>query len=341
VNATPHVVIADSHISSWKDNFALERAIWEPMGAKVTLAECRTEDDLIAIGQDADVFGYVGLFTPFTARVLASLPRCRLVARWGIGMDSVDLEAASAHGIVVSNAAEYCVPEVAAHAAAFILMLGRRIIPLDRYVRAGNWAGRQLTGPTQRFSTLTLGIVGLGRIGRRLATYMKPLMGRIIAYDPYISQSDADPYGVQLVSLEELLATSDFVSMHTPLNPETRGMIGAEHFAQMKPAAFLINTSRGPVVREPELVAALREGRLAGAALDVFAEEPLPLDSPLRELENVVLTPHGAAFSQQSVEDLRAAVAETVAAVLRDEWPKHILNTGVVPRVTLHHRQIS
>ncbi len=338
MNTNAHVVIADSHINNWKGGYAQEREVWEAMGAKVTLAACRTEDDLIAIGQDVDVFAYAGLFAPFTARVLANLPRCRLVARWGIGMDSVDLEAASANGIVVANAAEYCVPEVAAHASAQILGLGRRILPLDRFVRAGNWAGGQLSGPTQRFSTLTLGIVGLGRIGRKLSTYMKPFMGRIIANDPYITQSDADPYGVQLVSLEEVLAASDFVSLHTPLNPETRGMINAKHFAQMKPTAFLVNTSRGPVINEPDLVAALQARRIAGAALDVFAEEPLPADSPLRALDNVVFTPHAAAYSQQSVEDLRIAVTETVAAVLRDEWPKHILNTGVTPRVALHHR---
>ena len=336
MNVSPHVVIVDSHLDPYRDSFAQERAAWEATGATVTLAACRTEDELIAAGQDADALVYVGLHTPFTARVLANLPRCRVVARFGIGMDSVDLDAATTHGIVVANAAEYCVPEVAAHAAAQILALARRIVPLDRWVRDGHWPGGQVAVATQRLSMQTLGIVGLGRIGRSLATYLRPIMGTILACDPYIDPRDAD--GVQLVSLEEVLAASDFVSVHTPLTPETRGMIGAAQLARMKPTAFLVNTSRGPVVDEPALIAALQAGSIAGAALDVFVEEPPAADSPLRAMDQVLLTPHAAYYSQQSIKDLRVAVADTVAAVLRDEWPLNILNPGVTPRVALHRR---
>lgn len=332
----PQVVIVDSQIFNFGDDFARERAAWEAQGATVTLARCVTEDEVIAAAREADVIAYVGLYTPFTANVLAQLPRCRLIARFGIGVDSVDLAAATEQGIVVANAAEFCVPEVADHTCALLLDLARRITQLDRFVRGGNWAGGAgRFGPVVRLSTQTLGLVGFGRIARQVARNLTYILGPKLAYDPFVSQAQADPYGVRMVELDELLAQADYVSIHTPLLPQTRGLIGAAQLARMKASAYLVNTSRGPVVDEAALIEALRSGQIAGAGLDVFGHEPLADDSPLRTLDNVILTPHTAANSTESTADLRGAVAETVSRVLHDQWPRHVMNPQVTPRRSL------
>jgi len=318
------------------DNFAFERARWEPLGFDVSVESCETEDEIIAAAQDADVLLYLGLYTPVTRRVIQALPRCRLIARYGIGMDSVDIPAATEHGIVVANAAEYCVPEVADHAAALILALARRIAILDRHLHRGEWGGIfDILPRVPRLSTLTLGIVGFGRIGQRVAHNLSAMMGEILAADPYVNAETASEHGAQLVTLDALLARADFVTLHTPLLPATRGLIGASELAQMKPTAYLINTSRGPIIDEAALIEALQNKTIAGAALDVFESEPLAADSPLRTLESVILTPHFAAYSEHALEDLRASVVHTVIDVLQNRWPPFVMNPTVQPRPPL------
>lgn len=334
-----HVVIVDTHIYDFGDQWAQERAAWAELGAKVTLAQCNSEDEIIAAAQDADILVYMGLYTPFTQKVLSQLPRCQLIARYGIGMDSVDLAAATEHGIVISNAAEYCVPEVADHATALILSLARRVTMMDRFVRNGNWGGAtNHTGPMPRLSTQCVGFVGFGRIARHAARNLVNIFGTLLAFDPYVSQEQADAYQVKLVSLNELLGQADYMSVHTPLLPQTRGLIGTEQFTKMKPTAYLINTSRGPVVDEAALITALRNKQIAGAALDVFDPEPLVQDSPLREMDNVILTPHLAAYSIQALQDLRVAVTSTVSDVIQGYLPRHVMNGNVVPRRELRRR---
>jgi D-3-phosphoglycerate dehydrogenase len=338
-NSNAQVVIIDSQFDFSKDRFAQEVAAWEALGATVTLAESKSEDEVVAAGKDADVLVYLGLYTPFTANVLSQLPKCQLIARFGIGMDSVDLAAATEQGIVVANAAEYCVPEVADHATALILSLARRITMMDRYVRGGEWGGAvQHAGPMPRLATQTVGLVGFGRIARHVARNLVNIMGTLVAYDPYVTQAQADASQVRMVSLEELLSVSDYVSIHTPLMPETRGLISGEQLAQMKPTAFLVNTSRGPVVDEAALIAALQAKEIAGAGLDVFDPEPLVDDSPLRQLDNVILTPHLAAYSLQAIEDIHTAVTATVSDVLQGYLPRHVMNLKVISRAGLQRR---
>lgn len=338
-NSNPQVVIVDSQFDFSKDRFAQEIAAWEALGATVTLAESRTEDEVIAAGKDADTLVYLGLYTPFTANVLSQLPKCQLIARFGIGMDSVDLAAATEQGIVVANAAEYCVPEVADHATALILSLARRITMMDRFVRGGNWGGSvQHAGPMPRLSTQTVGLVGFGRIARHVARNLVNIMGTLVAYDPYVTEAQAEASQVRMVSLEELLSVSDYVSVHTPLMPETRGLIGATQLAQMKPTAYLVNTSRGPVVDEAALIAALQAQQIAGAGLDVFDPEPLVDDSLLRRMDNVILTPHLAAYSLQAIEDIHTAVTATVSDVLQGFLPRYVMNPKVTPRGGLQRR---
>ncbi len=332
------VVMVDSN--SRRDDFAFERSQWEPLGIGLTVANCTTEAEIIAAAQEADVLAYGGLYTSITARVIEALTRCRLIVRYGIGVEGVDFAAATEHGILVANAAEYCVPEVADHATALILALARRIVFLDRHVQRGEWSGGfKVSGPLPRLSTTTLGLVGFGRIARRVAQNMQALVGNIVATDPYVSQEAADALGVELVSLEELLERADFVSVHTPLLSDTQGLIGAAELAHMKPTAYIVNTSRGPVIDETALIEALQQGKIAGAGLDVVEQEPLAADSPLRTLDNVILTPHFAAYSEQAVEDLRASVVQTVSDVLQGKWPLYVMNPKVQPRVALRRRE--
>ena len=337
--SSPQIVFVDTHSYDFGDQFAAERATWESLGATVRAATCKTEEEIIETCKDADILVYLGLYTPFTDKVLSQLPNCKLIARYGIGMDSVDLESATRHGIVVSNAAEYCVPEVADHATAMILSIGRRITMLDRYMRTGKWAGATThTGPIVRLGTQTVGLVGFGRIARHAARNMVNIFGKLLAYDPFVSQEQADAYQVTMVDLDELLAQADYVSVHTPLLPQTRGLIGAAQLAKMKPTAYLVNTSRGPVIDQDALIAALESRQIAGAALDVFDPEPLPEHHPLRQMDNVILTPHTAAYSEQAVADLRAAVTTTVSDVIQGYLPRHILNSNVSSRHGLRRR---
>ena len=338
--SNPRIVFVDINTYDFGDQFAGERATWEKLGATINKVHCTTEEEIIEKCKDADILVYTGLYTPFTDKVLSQLPKCKLIARYGIGMDSVDLEAATKNGIVISNAAEYCVPEVADHATAMILSLARRVTMLDRFMRAGKWASAtKHTGPIPRLSTLSVGFVGFGRIARHAARNIVNIFGTLLAYDPYVTQEQADAYQVKMMSLDELLAQADFVSVHTPLMPQTRGLIGAAELAKMKPTAFLVNTSRGPVVDEAALIQALQAGQIGGAALDVFDPEPLADDSPLRQLDNVILTPHTAAYSEEAVVDLRAAVTKTVSDVIEGYLPRHILNAKVVSRLGLRRRE--
>jgi D-3-phosphoglycerate dehydrogenase len=339
VASGPQIVLVDSQIQAFSDEIAPERAVWTSLGATTKFARCSTEDEIIEACKDADILVYFGLYTPFSEKVLSSLPKCQLIARYGIGMDSVDLDAATRYGIVVSNAAEYCVPEVADHATALILSQARRVTMLDRFVHAGNWAGATAhTGKIIRLSTQTVGFIGFGRIARHAANNMVNMFGTLLAYDPYVSQDQADAFKVRMVSMDELLAQSDYISVHTPLMPQTRGLIGAAELAKMKPTAFLVNTSRGPVVDEKALVNALQAKQIAGAALDVFDPEPLVAESPLRNFDNVILTPHTAAYSEQAIVDLRAAVTKTVGDVIEGYLPRYILNAKVTPRFGLLRR---
>jgi D-3-phosphoglycerate dehydrogenase len=337
VTLAPQIVLVDSHVYEFGDQWAAERAAWEKLGAKVSLARSTTEAEIIEAGKDADILIYLGLYTPFTERVLSQLPKCQLITRYGIGMETVDLDAATKYGIVVANAAEYCVPEVADH--TMILSLARRVTALDRYVRAGKWAEAMAqVGPITRLSLQTVGIIGLGRIGRHVARNLSNIFGTLLAYDPYVSQEQADAYQVKMVSMDDVLAQSDYVTVHTPLMAQTRGLIGAEQLAKMQPTAFLINTSRGPVVDEAALIDALESKQIAGAALDVFDSEPLAEDSPLRQMDHVILTPHTAAASVQAGIDLRAAVTATVSDVIQGYLPRHILNANVTSRFGLRRR---
>lgn len=311
--------------------FAAERAVAEAAGAELVLG-----DSANPTIRDAEIILTAGM--RFAAEVLPTLERCRLIVRYGIGVDTIDLAAATACGIVVSNAPTYCVNEVADHAAGLLLSFARRIPWLDRQVRAGNWWSVQLEQlGVRRLSTLTLGIVGLGKIGRSVARRMAPFGFRILGYDPYLDDEQVRALGATPATLDDLLRESDIVSLHVPLMPQTRGLIGASKLALMKPTAAIVNTSRGPVIDEAALIHALQADRLFGVALDVLDQEPPAQDNPLLSMDplRVILTPHFASVSAEALPDLQQEVSAAAAAVLDGRWPPSVMNPDVVPKVPL------
>jgi len=328
----PLVVHADARPGS---ELREERLALDGLGCDVVATTAADEDGLIANLREADVVLVAA--APITRRVLEGLPRCRAVVRYGIGLDNVDLEAATDCGIVVAHVLEFCTEEVSNHAIALLLALARRLLPLHRDAAAGRWRQPQ-SWTLAPLHGQTLGLVGFGTIGQAVARKARVFGLRLLAHDPYGDPKAAEELGVTLVPLPELLAESDYLSLHTPLTPETRHLIGAAELAAMKPSAVLVNTARGPVVDEAALAEALTSGPIAGAGLDVFEEEPLSPDSPLCRLENVVLTPHVASVSPEAMRLLREEVGRAAADVLRGRWPKYVANPGVRPRVPLEAR---
>jgi phosphoglycerate dehydrogenase-like enzyme len=265
---------------------------------------------------------------PYTRRVLAAHPTLRVIARAGVGYDAVDVAAASELGIAVCIAPGTNQDAVAEHTFALILALAKNIIPQHLGTRGGGWP-RQANLPLRG---RTLGIVGLGRIGKAVALRGLAFGMRLLAYEPYPDERFVAQHAVSLLSLDRLLADSDYVTLHIPLTPESRHLINQRTLGLMKPSAFLVNTARGGLVCEPDLVAALRRGRIAGAALDVFEQEP-PTGSPLLQLDNVVLTPHAAGVDLQSRDDMAEASARAVVALARGEWPaEQVVNPEVRSR---------
>ncbi|MBU6334899.1 MAG: C-terminal binding protein [Chloroflexi bacterium] len=283
--------------------------------------------------RDAEVI--LTYLVPFDAAAIAGLSRCRGIIRCGVGVDSVDLAAATAAGIVVCNAPTYCVPDVADHAASLILAGARRIAWFDGAVRRGAWqAAHDAERGMRRIAAQTIGIIGLGRIGRGVAQRLAPFGARLLGHDPYLGDDQIRAMGVTPLSLEDVLRQSDVVSLHVPLAPATWHLIDAGRLALMKPDATLVNTSRGPLVDTAALVAALHAGRIFGAALDVLEDEPPGAAHPLYAFDprRVLLTPHAAASSHEAQHDLHRELAASIDALVRGRRPAAIVNREVVAR---------
>lgn len=262
-----------------------------------------------------------------TADMIAQMPNCKIIARYGIGVDTIDVEAATRAGIIVTNNPSYCVDEVADHAMALLLACARKIAFYDRLVRAGRW--QVLPGkPMFRLSGSTLGLVGFGHTSRVLARRAAAFGMHVVFCDPVVEQGTFD-VAAKKVALDALLRQSDFVSLHAPLLPQTRRMINGEALAQMKPTAFLINIARGAIIDTDALVRALDCGLIAGCALDVTDPEPLPDPHPLRNRDNVIVTPHAAWYSEQAMAELQAGAPVEVRRVLTGRWPVNVVNPAV------------
>jgi D-3-phosphoglycerate dehydrogenase len=317
----PLVLVTDSTF----ENLDLERAILEPLGCKVESRQCKTTTDLLEAVPAADYV--ITQFAPVSSTVIAAMARARLIVRYGIGVDNVDLAAARERGIPVCNVPDYCIDEVADHTIAFILATTRQVVAHTLSVREGRWALAVPIDSMKALRDLTVGVVGCGRIGREVIRRLLPFRCRVVAFDPVVDPKSLGFPGLQqAASLAELLSTSDVVTLHCPSTAQTRRMINAYAVALLRPGSILINLSRGDLVETDALLAGLRTGQIGAAALDVCDPEPIPPGHPLLGLPNVIVSPHIASASPRAVRTLREAAAGAVARAIRGEPLENVVN---------------
>jgi D-3-phosphoglycerate dehydrogenase len=318
----------------WLSSTELESEELGKIGAELKIADCTSEDEIIEAAREADAL--LVIYARMTRKIFASLPKLKAIVRYGIGYDTVDVEAATDSGVLVVNIPDFCLKEVSDHALAMVLACARQLVRLNDGTKRGNWAESQMILPkVPALYEQTLGIVGCGNIGRLSARKAQCFGLRTIGYDPYIDAAIAGDAGIALVPLAQLLQQSDYVTIHTLLNKETRHLISERELKMMKPTAYLINTSRGPIIDETALIKALKEGWIAGAALDVFEQEPVSPDNALLKMDNVIVTPHNAGSSAAAARRLKLSVAMEASRVLLGKWPRNVVNKSVKPRVKL------
>ena len=311
----PDLVIEEKELADW--------------GARVIPAQCRTPEEVLAVAGEADAL--ISQYAPITRKVLAGLRRCKAVGRYGIGVDNIDVQAATDNGIAVINVPSYCEEEVSDHVMAFLLAWVRRIVHYTEQVRQGGWDWK--TGrPIPRLQGRTLGLWGFGKIARLVARKAKVFGLKVMAYDPYVPDEIFAAEGVEKVDLDQLLEASDFVSVHIPLTEETRHLINDEALAKMKPTACLINTARGGVVDQKALLQALQEGKIAGACLDVADQEPPNPNDPLLRMPHVLWSPHVAWYSEGSLVELRTRIARDIGRALNGLLPFGLVNRSLASR---------
>jgi D-3-phosphoglycerate dehydrogenase len=318
-----------------QDAMEIERSALQGI-ENVTLESlsCETEEEIIRAASNADVVTTYA--ASLTRNVLRTLPKCQAIVRYGVGYDSVDIPAATEFGIVVVNIPDFCAEEVSNHVLTFLLVSAKKLLLLHELVRQGKWQeAKALQEPMFPIHGQTLGIIGCGNLGRTVAKKAQSLQLKIIGYDKYVMKDIAEAHGIELVSLDTLLENADFITLHVALTEETYHIMNKETFKKMKRNAILINTSRGCVVDEPALAEALRDGKIGMACLDVFEEEPLSKESPLLSLENVILTPHSASYSNTSFERLKRSVIAESLRIMHGERPKNIVNKSVIPKIPL------
>jgi D-3-phosphoglycerate dehydrogenase len=310
----PLIAVADSPFPSLDP----VKAALARLDPDLRMAKSPSAEDILSVARDADAV--IVCYAKLPGDLIRALARCKVIGRTGLGVDNIDLPAAAERGIVVTYVPDYCMREVSDHAMALLLALVRKVTFSNKLVQSGRWE-MAAVAPIHRIDGRVLGLVGFGNIPRAVVPKAKAFGLRVVAHDPFVQPGLFKTAGVEAVSLDQLLAMSDFVSVHAPLTPQTRGLINAEVLGKMKKGALLVNTARGPLVDEAALIAALDTGQLGGAALDVVATEPLPKDSPLLGRDNVILTPHTAFYSVEALVELQTKCAIDVARVLSGEKP--------------------
>jgi D-3-phosphoglycerate dehydrogenase len=303
------VVVTDSGFK----NLDTERALIEKSGRRLVVAQCKTPTEVIQAAANADAL--LVQWAPITAEVIASLTRCQVIVRYGIGVDNIDLASAKARGIPVCNVPDYGIDEVADHAMALALAAARQLRPIEDRIRQGTWKITPV-GLMPAFRDMTFATAGFGRIARAVLERARGFRFKLAAYDPYVPASVFQELGVAQLSRQGLFTESDIVSLHLPVTPDTRHMVNAQTLGEMKKTAILVNTARGPLVDLAALAAALHEGRIAAAGLDVFETEPLPAGNPILGAPNALLTSHTAWYSEKSVPTLQRKAAEEVIRAL-------------------------
>lgn len=324
-NYTFKVVITDHDYGS----FEPEKEELNKIGAEVVLGQCKTEDEVIEIAKDTD--GLLVQYANITRRVIASLKKCKVIARYGIGVDNIDIEAATEYGIFIINVPHYCIDEVSDHTIALMLACFRKIEVLNNAVKKGVWDFK-IAKPIFRLRNMKLGLVGFGNIARMVSQKAQTFGLKVIAYDPYVDSSTMAQADVEKADLDFLLAEADIISLHLPLTKETKHLISGREIKLMKKNACIINTSRGPLIKEKDLYRALNERWISGAAIDVTEIEPIDLDNDLLKLDNIIITPHVSFYSEESLIDLQRNAARGVAQVLKGEIPSYIVNKEVLKK---------
>jgi D-3-phosphoglycerate dehydrogenase len=312
--ARPLIAVTDSPFPSLDP----AKAALARVDPALRMAKSASADDILAVAREADAI--LVTYAKLPGELLRQLKRCKVIGRFGLGVDNIDVKAAGELGITVTYVPDYCMQEVSDHAMALLLSLARKVPLSNKLVQSGRWEVPPIV-PIHRLTGRVLGLVGFGNIPRMLAPKAKAFGLRVVTHDPYVSPEALAEAGVEGVGFDELLAMSDFVSIHAPLLPATRGLFNRDIFRKMKKGAMLINTARGPLVDEEALIAALDSGQLGGAALDVVTTEPLPKDSKLVGRDNVILTPHTAFYSVEALNELQTKCATDVARVLSGEPP--------------------
>jgi D-3-phosphoglycerate dehydrogenase len=335
--------MADAHgklkaVTTDQHRFPLgvERDILARVGVEIIPTVCKTEDEVIAACRDAHAI--LTASSPFTRRVIAELKEALVICRYGIGVDTVDVPAATEQGIIVANVPDFCFDQVADTAMSLILSVPRKVTYLSNLIRQGVYK-RDLAVPIHNFRGATLGLVAFGNIARNVVGKAVPFGFRIIAYDPYVKPEAVRQFPVRLVDFDTLLEESDVISVHAPLTKETRHLFDEAAFRKMKPSAFFINVGRGPIHDQQALTRALKEGWIAGAGLDVLEKEPPDPDDPILTLDNAVFTPHYASYTEEAYHELRVKTAENAAAVVRGEFPKYVYNPEVKANARLSKRR--
>jgi D-3-phosphoglycerate dehydrogenase len=316
-------------------DYPYEHEALRPLGITIAVADAETDADYIAQVKDADAIMVGGRL--MSAQIIGALEQCKVIANGGVGVDRVDLDAATERGIVVTNVPDVFIDEVANHAMMLLLCLAKKTVPLDRCVRENRWGeGRRYMTPMPKLTGETLGLVAFGNIPRKVAARARGFDMNVLAWDPFVSDEVFQQHGVERVaSLADVFRRSDFVSSHLPLNKDTRGLLNYALFSAMKPSGYFINTGRGPTHVEADLIRALNEKRLAGAGLDVMEEEPTQPGNPLHAMDNVVLTPHSASISDVSDVERRRRVGQEIAAVLQGRMPRSVVNREVLDKLRL------
>ncbi|HEX2216580.1 MAG TPA: C-terminal binding protein [Xanthobacteraceae bacterium] len=310
----PIVAVADSVFPTLDP----ARAALKRVDPEIRMSKSGNVDDILEVARDADAI--LVTYAKLPPELIKQLTRCKAIGRFGLGVDNIDLPAAKEKGIVVTYVPDYCLQEVSDHAMALLLALARKIPLSNKLVQAGRWEMPAVV-PIYRLEGQVLGLIGFGNIPRALAPKAKAFGLKVITSDPYVSQDHLKALGVENVGLDELLARSDFISVHAPLMPQTRGLLNAQAFGKMKKGVMIINTARGPLIDQQALAAALDSGQVGGAALDVLETEPPPKDLPLAGRDNVILTPHTAFYSVDALNELQTKAASDVARVLSGEQP--------------------
>lgn len=312
-----------------------EKEELEKYDIELIAKQCKNEDDIVRECKDAD--GLLDQYAPIGRKVIEALPNLKVVARYGVGFNTVDLAAATEYGVCVINVPDYCQDEVSNQAFALMMACMRKITVLNDQVQSGKW-DYKVAKPIHRMMGQTLGLLGFGRIPKVLAKKAAAFGLNLVAYDPFLKQEDVKGYNVTLMSLEEVLKTSDIISLHMPLFKETEKIIDAKAFDLMKSTAIIINTSRGPLIDEDALYDAIKYGKIAGAGLDVTSIEPLPADSKLRGLKNVIITPHAAWYSEEAEKELKTKAAHGAGEIISGYDMPTIVNPAVREKLSLKKR---